>query len=103
MGFLLHVDQGEVHSPVLEQHEEHWPKMVPPTSTVWKASGSRALVQCYGSSLTLLEPTARDSKEEDAFQALLKQGTAALLNSFARKGFPYRAREVKSPVRGHTV
>lgn len=82
---------------------EQWPRMVPPASTVWKAFGSRALEQRYGSGLTLLESTAGRSGEGDSFSVLLKQGIAALLNSYARKGYPYRAWEVKSLVIEATV
>lgn len=45
--------------------------------------------------MTLLESTARND-DENAFAGLVKQACAALLNSYARKGFPYSAWEVKT-------
>lgn len=75
---------------------EAWPRMVPQTSTVSKVFGSRASER-YRSDLTLLEATARND-EDSVFRRLLKQASAALLNSYARKGFPYSAWEVKTLV-----
>ncbi|VVA25990.1 PREDICTED: protodermal factor [Prunus dulcis] len=75
---------------------EAWPRMVPQTSTVSKVFGSRAYER-YRSDLTLLEATVRND-EENVYPRLLKQASAALLNSYARKGFPYSAWEVKTLV-----
>ncbi|PON62628.1 pollen Ole e I family allergen protein [Parasponia andersonii] len=76
--------------------KEAWPKMVPQTSTVSKVFGSRARER-FRSDLTLLEATAR-SDRGDAFRGLLKQASASLLNSYARKGFPYAPWAVKTLV-----
>ena len=69
--------------------------MVPQMSTVSKVFGSRAFER-YRYDLTLLEAAARNDDGENAFARLVKQSTAALLNSYARKGFPYSAWEVKT-------
>lgn len=68
--------------------------MVPQTSTVSNVFGSRTFER-YRSGLTILESTSRND-DENAFAGLLKQGSTALLNSYARKGFPYAAWEVKT-------
>lgn len=47
--------------------------------------------------MTILEATARND-EENPFGRLLKQGSAALLNSYDRKMYPYKAWEVKTLV-----
>ena len=75
---------------------EAWPKMVPQTSTVSKVFGSRAYER-YRSDLTLVEATAR-SDRGNAFRGLLKQASAALLNSYSRKGFPYTPWAIKTLV-----
>lgn len=103
LGFFYTRTRGRCTPLYWSSIREHWPKMVPPASTVWKAFGSRALEQRYGSGVTLLASVAGSSTEENAFSGLLKQGTAALLNSYARKGYPYRAWEVKSLVIGASV
>ncbi|KAH7863238.1 hypothetical protein Vadar_015118 [Vaccinium darrowii] len=69
--------------------------MVPQGSTVSKVFGSRAFEQ-YRYDLTLLEAAARNDDGDNAFAGLVKQSTAALLNSYAREGFPYTAWEVKT-------
>ncbi|KAF8369829.1 hypothetical protein HHK36_032147 [Tetracentron sinense] len=74
---------------------EAWPRMVPQTSSVSKVFGSRALER-FRSDLTLLEATERNDDVNNAFSHLLKQSSAALLNSYARKDFPYSAWEVKT-------
>ena len=79
--------------------KEAWPRMVPETSTVAKVFGSRASER-FRSEMTLLEATAAQEEEgegvEKAFDGLLKQTSAALINAYARKGFPYSAWEVKT-------
>ncbi|KAM6565139.1 hypothetical protein CsatB_025137 [Cannabis sativa] len=73
---------------------EAWPKMVPQTSTVSKVFGSRARER-FRSDLTLIEATVRNDRG-DSYRGLLKQATAALLNSYSRKGFPYTSWAVKT-------
>lgn len=73
---------------------EAWPRMVPQTSTLSKVFGSR-VYERFRSDLTLLESTTRND-DENAFAGLVKQGTAALLNSYARGGFPYLPWQVKT-------
>lgn len=75
---------------------EAWPRMVPQTSMLSKVFGSRAFER-YRSDLTLLEATTRND-DENAFGRLVKEATAALLNSYARHGFPYSGWEVKTLV-----
>lgn len=70
--------------------------MVPETSTVSNVFGSR-LQERYRSDLTVLEWTARND-EENALVWLVKEGSAALLNSYARKGYPYSPWQVKTLV-----
>ncbi|KAL6502907.1 hypothetical protein OROHE_024075 [Orobanche hederae] len=88
-----------MHCPYWSSRVDSWPKMVPCKSAVSNVFGSRAFER-YRENLTLLEATAarNDNVEEDAFGKLLKQSTAALLNSYARKGYPYAAWEVKTLV-----
>ncbi|MED6136599.1 hypothetical protein PIB30_057524 [Stylosanthes scabra] len=76
---------------------EAWPRMVPETSTVTNVFGSR-VYERYRSDLTLVEATMRNDEEDNPFAGLLKEGTAALLNSYAREGFPYRPWQVKTLV-----
>lgn len=68
--------------------------MVPETSTVWKVFGSRAYER-YRWDLTMVEATARNDGE-NPFGRLVKEGSAALLNSYAREGYPYRPWQVKT-------
>uniref|UniRef100_A0A803PGN0 Uncharacterized protein n=2 Tax=Cannabis sativa TaxID=3483 RepID=A0A803PGN0_CANSA len=68
--------------------------MVPQTSTVSKVFGSRARER-FRSDLTLIEATVRNDRG-DSYRGLLKQATAALLNSYSRKGFPYTSWAVKT-------
>lgn len=69
--------------------------MVPQRSTVSKVFGSRA-IERFRSDLTLLEAATRNDDVENAYARVLKQSSAALLNSYSRLGFPYRAWEVKT-------
>ncbi|KAI9182060.1 hypothetical protein LWI28_021679 [Acer negundo] len=73
---------------------EACPRMVPQTSTLSKVFGSR-VYERYRPDLTLIESTARND-EVNAFAWLVKEGSAALLNSYARKEFPYSAWQVKT-------
>ncbi|CAO2826592.1 unnamed protein product [Amaranthus hypochondriacus] len=75
--------------------EEKWPKMVPQKSTVSKVFGSRA-TERFRYDLTLLEAATRNDDVDNAFERLLKQSSAALLNSYARVGYPYKAWEIKA-------
>lgn len=95
-GFLFTRTRGRCTPKFWSGGSEAWPRMVPQTSTVSKVFGSRASER-YRSDLTLLEATARND-ENNVFRGLLKQASAALLNSYARKGFPYSAWEVKTLV-----
>nr|DAD36781.1 TPA_asm: hypothetical protein HUJ06_007422 [Nelumbo nucifera] len=74
---------------------ESWPRMIPQASSVSKVFGTQALER-YRSDLTLLEATERNDDSNNAFFWLLKQSSAALLNSYARKNYPYSAWEVKT-------
>ncbi|KAL3819027.1 hypothetical protein ACJIZ3_004932 [Penstemon smallii] len=69
-----------------------WPRMVPQKSTVSNVFGSRAFER-YRNDLTLLEAASRNVDGENVFARLVKHSTAALLNSYARKGYPYSAWE----------
>ncbi|KAK6143949.1 hypothetical protein DH2020_020769 [Rehmannia glutinosa] len=97
-GFLYTRTRGRCTPQYWSRRSDSWPKMVPHKSTVSNVFGSRAFER-YRENLTLLEAAAdRKDDVEDAFAALLKQSTAALLNSYARKGYPYAAWEVKTLV-----
>ncbi|XP_041008606.1 uncharacterized protein LOC121252842 [Juglans microcarpa x Juglans regia] len=95
-GFLFTRTRGRCTPLYWSSRNEAWPRMVPQEATLSKVFGWRASER-YRSDLTLLEATARKD-EENAFHRLLKQGTASLLNSYARKGFPYSAWEIKTLV-----
>lgn len=69
--------------------------MVQQMSTVSNVFGSRAYER-YRYDLTLLEAASRNDELGNAFARLLKESTAALLNSYARKGYPYSAWEIKT-------
>lgn len=73
-----------------------WPKMVPESSTISKVFGSRAMER-FKEDLTVMEAVATQNDDVDsAFSRLVKHSTAALLNSYARKGYPYSSWEVKT-------
>lgn len=94
-GFLYTRSRGRCTPQYWGSRKEAWPRMVPQTSTVAKVFGSRASER-FRSDMTLLEATAQDEGVENVFNGLLKQTSAALVNSYARKGFPYSAWEVKT-------
>ncbi|KAL5998681.1 hypothetical protein ACLOJK_009625 [Asimina triloba] len=74
---------------------EAWPKMVPQTASVARVFGSQVLER-YRWDLTMVEVAERTDESSNAFSDLLKQSTAALLNAYAREGFPYSSWEVKT-------
>ncbi|KAF7154437.1 hypothetical protein RHSIM_Rhsim01G0263400 [Rhododendron simsii] len=94
-GFLYTTTRGRCTPQFWCSRKEPWPRMVPQGSTVSKVFGSRAFER-YRYDLTLLEAAARNDDGDNAFVGLVKQSTAALLNSYARDGFPYTAWEVKT-------
>lgn len=71
--------------------------MVPQMSTVSNVFGSRAFER-FRYDLTLLEAASRSDDLGNAFARLVKESTAALLNSYAREGYPYSAWEIKTVV-----
>ncbi|KAK0581307.1 hypothetical protein LWI29_012360 [Acer saccharum] len=93
-GFLYTRIRGRCTPQFWSSRREAWPRMIPQTSTLSKVFGSR-VYERYRPDLTLLESTARND-EENAFAWLVKEGSAALLNSYARKEFPYSAWQVKT-------
>ncbi|GKU86267.1 hypothetical protein SLEP1_g815 [Rubroshorea leprosula] len=95
-GFLYtRGSRGRCTPEFWSSRREAWPRMLPPTSTVSKVFGSRA-TERYRSDMTLLESTTARSDEGDAFGRLMRQASAALLNSYARKRFSYSSWEVKT-------
>ncbi|XP_073158483.1 uncharacterized protein [Henckelia pumila] len=94
-GFLYARNRGRCTPQYWSSRRESWPKMVPQTSTVSNVFSSLAYER-YRYDLTLLEAASRNDDGDSVFAALLKQSTAALLNSYARKGYPYAAWEVKT-------
>ncbi|XP_048336026.2 uncharacterized protein LOC125423992 [Ziziphus jujuba] len=95
-GFLYTRTRGRCTPQFWSSRREAWPRMVPQTSTVSNVFGSIAYER-FRYDLTLMEATARND-DDNVFPRLLKQASAALLNSYARKGFPYTAWEVKTLV-----
>ncbi|WVZ05855.1 hypothetical protein V8G54_019201 [Vigna mungo] len=96
-GFLYTRSRGRCTAQFWSGRREAWPRMVPETSTVSNVFGSR-VYEHYRSDLTLIEAAARNDEESNAFGGLVKEGTAALLNSYAREGFPYKPWQVKTLV-----
>ncbi|KAE9621898.1 hypothetical protein Lal_00032761 [Lupinus albus] len=96
-GFLYTRSTGRCTPQFWSGRKETWPKMVPETSTLSNVFGSR-VYERYRSDLTLVEATGRNDEEENPFGGLVKEGSAALLNSYAREGFPYKPWQVKTLV-----
>ncbi|XP_031483984.1 uncharacterized protein LOC116253349 [Nymphaea colorata] len=93
-GFLYTMSRGRCTPEYWSSRREAWPKMVPLSSSVSKIFGWQTLER-YQSELTLLEATNRND-DNNAFVHLLRESSAALLNSYSRKGFPYPSWKVKS-------
>ncbi|XP_071724678.1 uncharacterized protein [Rutidosis leptorrhynchoides] len=96
-GFAYTRHRGRCTPQYWSSRTEAWPRMVPQTSTVSRVFGSRVFER-FRSDVTLLESTTRNDDEENVYRGMLKQAIAALLNSYARDGFPYTAWEVKTLV-----
>ncbi|KAI3917263.1 hypothetical protein MKX01_000040 [Papaver californicum] len=94
-GFMYSRIRGRCTPQFWSSRREAWPRMVPQTSSVSKVFGSR-VYERYRTDLTLLEATERNDDNSNAFSSLLKQSSAALLNSYSRKDYPYTAWEVKT-------
>ncbi|KAA0059636.1 uncharacterized protein E6C27_scaffold54G00680 [Cucumis melo var. makuwa] len=93
-GFLFSRTTGRCTAQFWSSRSEAWPRMAPESATVAKIFGSRARER-YGSEMTLME--AAGGAEEEVFGRVVKEATAALLNSYARRrDFPYSAWEVKT-------
>ncbi|XP_076943425.1 uncharacterized protein LOC143613659 [Bidens hawaiensis] len=97
MGFVYTRNRGRCTPQYWSSRREAWPRMIPQGSTVSKVFGSRAYER-YRYDLTLLEATSRNDDVENVFARLVKESTAALINSYTRKGYPYSAWEVKTAV-----
>ncbi|KAJ4837056.1 hypothetical protein Tsubulata_011157 [Turnera subulata] len=95
-GWIYTRTRGRCTPQYWSRRSESWPRMVPQTSTVSNVFGSMVFER-YRSEITLLE-SASMGDDENAFNGLLKQAIAALLNSYSREGFPYSAWEVKTLV-----
>ncbi|KAK9083250.1 hypothetical protein Scep_029721 [Stephania cephalantha] len=97
-GFLYTRSRGRCTPQFWSSEREEWPRMAPQSSLVSRIFGSRALER-YDISLTLLQAMERNEDDSNnVFSSLMKQSAAALLNSYAREGFPYSAWEVKTLV-----
>ncbi|XP_058101624.1 uncharacterized protein LOC131245889 [Magnolia sinica] len=96
-GFLYTRSRGRCTPQFWSSRREAWPRMAPQTASVARMFGSRALER-YRWDLTLVEATDSNDEASNAFSDLIKQSTAALLNSYARDGFPYSPWEVKTLV-----
>uniref|UniRef100_A0A1J3HQD8 Uncharacterized protein n=1 Tax=Noccaea caerulescens TaxID=107243 RepID=A0A1J3HQD8_NOCCA len=95
-GFFYTRHRGRCTPQYWSSRREAWPRMVPERSTVEKMFGVMVAKERWRSDLTLVESTARNDEEGNAYGALLKQGIAALLNSYARRSFSYAPWEVKT-------
>ncbi|KAI3678805.1 hypothetical protein L6452_38108 [Arctium lappa] len=96
-GFVYTRNRGRCTPQYWSSRRESWPRMIPQGSTVSKVFGSRAYER-YRYDLTLLEATSRNDDGENVFARLVKESTAALINSYTRKAYPYSAWEVKTAV-----
>ncbi|XP_078429334.1 pollen Ole e I family allergen protein [Wolffia australiana] len=96
-GFLYTRDRERCTPGFWSARGDAWPVMVPRGASVWKVFGSPALER-YEPDLTMLEAMESDDDAAggSAFSELVKQSSAALLNSYARDGFPYTPWEVKT-------
>ncbi|CAA6673262.1 unnamed protein product [Spirodela intermedia] len=95
-GFLYTRGRGRCTPQFWSAREEAWPMMVPQEASVWKVFGSPALER-YEPQLTVLEAMeSNDDIDGSAFSQLVKQSSAALLNSYTREGFPYTPWEIKT-------
>ncbi|KAM0028332.1 putative protodermal factor 1 [Helianthus debilis subsp. tardiflorus] len=94
-GFVYTRNRGRCTPQYWSSRREAWPRMIPQGSTVSKVFGSRAYER-YRYDLTLLEATSRNDDGENVFARLVKESTAALINSYTRTGYPYSAWEVKT-------
>ncbi|CAN0829000.1 hypothetical protein LINGRAPRIM_LOCUS2870 [Linum grandiflorum] len=95
-GFLYTRTRGRCTPQFWSSRREAWPRMVPQTATVSNVFGSRALER-FRSDLTLLESASRNDGVQDPYVRLLRQGTAALLNSYSRRPlFPFKPWQVKT-------
>ncbi|XP_024982158.1 uncharacterized protein LOC112518624 [Cynara cardunculus var. scolymus] len=96
-GFAYTRNRGRCTPQYWSSRREAWPRMIPQGSAVSKVFGSRAYER-YRYDLTLLEATSRNDDGENVFARLVKESTAALINSYTRKAYPYSAWEVKTAV-----
>ncbi|CAI9300701.1 unnamed protein product [Lactuca saligna] len=96
-GFVYTRTRGRCTPQYWSSRREAWPRMIPQGSSVSKVFGSRAYER-YRYDLTLLEATSRNDDGENVYARLVKESTAALINSYTRKGYPYSAWEVKTAV-----
>ncbi|GAA0138550.1 hypothetical protein LIER_00274 [Lithospermum erythrorhizon] len=97
-GFLFTRDRGRCTPQYWSSRQESWPKMVPQMSTVSNVFGSRAFER-YRYDLSLIEAASRNDDVDNVYARLIKESTAALINSYARKGgYPLAAWEVKTLV-----
>ncbi|KAI7730461.1 hypothetical protein M8C21_000931 [Ambrosia artemisiifolia] len=96
-GFVYTRNRGRCTPQYWSSRREAWPRMIPEGSTVSKVFGSRAYER-YRYDLTLFEATSRNDDGENVFARLVKESTAALINSYTRAGYPYSAWEVKTAV-----
>lgn len=65
------------------------------------SSSIEAITSIFGSKITLHQGLTQSGT--DGYSALLRQGSAAILNSYTVRDFPYRPVEVKSAFRGALV
>ncbi|KAJ4812154.1 pollen Ole e I family allergen protein [Rhynchospora pubera] len=94
-GYLYTRAEGRCTPQYWSSGSEAWPNIVPKEAAISKVFGSRVLER-YEPSLTLLDATQRnDDVGGSAFAKLVKHASAALLNAYARDGFPYDSWEVK--------
>ncbi|GER49086.1 UDP-N-acetylmuramyl-tripeptide synthetase [Striga asiatica] len=94
-GFIYTRTRGRCTPQYWSQRTDAWPRMVPRKSTVSNVFGSR-VSERYQEDLTMPDAAGDGGGGGGAFGELLRQSAAALLNSYARRGYPYASWEVKT-------
>ncbi|KAF3322250.1 hypothetical protein FCM35_KLT13391 [Carex littledalei] len=95
-GYLYTRAEGRCTPQYWSSGSEAWPNIVPREAAISKVFGSRVLER-YEPGLTLFDATRRsDDVGGSSFAKLVKHASAALLNAYARDGFPYDSWEVKT-------
>jgi len=78
---------------------------ITPIAKIFSSGGGNSSIQAitsiFGTKITLHQGLTQSGT--DGYSALLRQGSAAILNSYTARDFPYRPAQVKSAFRGALV